>query len=385
MFYNCDNVNIVNTIIKISFFVFAFITLMTIFFNYQKYKNNNYEKEDFYKKIFIKVLLIVLFILIPIIIDKTLLTPYKVECIKEEEIKEKESIIKNELITLKESLLQSDYEKIENEINGIDDFIIQNVLRNELASIYKYVKLTSNIELLKVDYNLKDYYNLYKEIEKITDNNIKTKLINNINSLGKGKPLDVTSGFNIKRSGDIAYYEGIPLHPIENMPLVIVMQAYNCHVDFGKNQSKYIDEEFFFLAPDVGMHNDNLLKEFKTLIDEIVTKYKINKNKIIITGHSNGARSTLKLVSFYPGYFSAVVPVGAHPSISKSDDHLKTSFYGICGTGETCKETMKNFIESITRRGGNAKYFIPEGDHMDTGCSFLNRDVLNWVFAQEKK
>ena len=47
MFYNCDNVNIVNTIIKISFFVFAFITLMTIFFNYQKYKNNNYEKEDF--------------------------------------------------------------------------------------------------------------------------------------------------------------------------------------------------------------------------------------------------------------------------------------------------------------------------------------------------
>ncbi len=410
--FDCNNINVLNKIVYIVFFVAIIVVLVFLILNIMKYKKEQIDKKDLYKKIIIKLLAVIILLIVPALFERIIVNPYNTSCEKEEkerqekekekeleekerekrekeklekekELQEKIDAINKEIDALEESLSQSDLDKIKNEMLEITDTNSQNIIYNRLLNFDEYVKINTTIESLKVKYNHAEYYNAYKAIEKISNEKIKAKLFTKISELGRGKPLNVSKQILSDTEYNIFYQVGIPEHPTENMPLIIFMQPYSCHMDLGKNSSRYTDEEFFFIAPDVGSSNDDLLRKFKLIIDSVVEEYKINKNKIIITGHSNGARSAMKLVSFYPDFFAAVVPTGAHPSLPKESIGI-TSFYGICGDGESCAETMREFVEITNYHGGNARCTIVHGDHDSSSCGFVRTEVLDWVFAQEK-
>ena len=389
MFYNCSNASIINSIIKYGSLIVTFVMALLMVVIYLKYKNGYFDKDRLYYRILIVLFIIIVILLSSILIDKKVMSPFIEQCEKDdgnnnnpEPVKKDDNIdqIKEDLLALKISLSQTDYDKIQNEINNINNSNIKIELQNELDSLKSFIKINTTIENLKNNYNLAEYYDTYKEIEKIVDNDMKDKLLTNITSLGKGKPLDLASGLIEQSSGRISYYVGIPNHPITDMPLIIVMQAYNCHIEFARNSSKFTDEEFFFLAPNVGPYNDDMLKSFKSIIDSVVTRYGISRSKIIITGHSNGALSTLKLVSFFPGYFSKAVPISSTIQQFSASAYRSTAFWGICGNKEACAVTMQNYANSITNIGGNAIATTVNGGHMDTACAFLDNNVLRWVF-----
>ena len=378
MFYNCENANIINKIVKIGPLALVAFILLLLFLDYHRYKKDVMNKNEFYNKALIKIILAIVLLSVAIIGSKKVIKPFIEKCHEVKENEDDSLKIREKIVSLKKSLSKDEYERIKNEVNDIKDQTMKNELLYELEDIEKYINMNINIDNLKSNYNLAEYYDTYLEIEKISDTDIKNVLQTNILSLGKGKPLKSVAN---ERMGELI----IPKHPIENMPLVIVMQAYDCHIDFANNSSQYTDEEFFFLAPDISAYDDGGLRKYKTVIDEVVEKYKINKNRIIVSGHSNGCLATFKLVDFFPDLFAAAVPISYHPNGFSASAYRSTAFWGICGTGETCKSTMTNFANSINRNGGNAKATTVDGGHMATACTFLEKDVLDWAFSQEKK
>ena len=66
-------------------------------------------------------------------------------------------------------------------------------------------------------------------------------------------------------------------------------------------------------------------------------------------------------------------------------NYVKTAFWVICATGESCAKTMQEYSESINNSGGNAKYYTKPGGHMDTDCAFLDKEIIEWALNQEKK
>lgn len=385
MFYSCENADIINKIVKIAPLALVAFILLLLFLDYYKYKKDSMNKNEFYNKALIKLVLAIVILSLSAIGSKKIIKPFIEKCQEKEENKVDADKIKQELNDLKKSLSKGEYERIKKEVNDINDQEIKDELLYELEFIENYVNMNDRVENLKNNYNLAEYYDTFIEIEKISDTDIKNALQTNILSLGKGKPLSVKKAFTSNTKENITYNLGIPAHPVENMPLVIVMQAYDCHADFAVNSSNYTDEEFFFLAPKISAYDDGKLKNFKIIIDEVVEKYKINKKRIIISGHSNGCLETFKLVSFFPDLFAAAVPISYHPNGFNASSFRTTAFWGICGTGETCTSTMENFANKINSSGGNAKATSVPGGHGDAGCSFLNREVLDWAFSQEKK
>ncbi len=407
MFYNCNNIEVVNIMMYCLFSIPIIVLLLFLILDIIKLKKEQMDKKRLYNKIIIKGFAIILLLIIVMLLENKVIKPYITNCnieVKEIEGKEKEEqlikekereerekkektlqekidAINTEIDALEESLSQTELDKIKNEILEIDDVNSQNILYNRLVDFDEYIRLNASIESLKIKFKQAEYYNAYKDIEKISNEKMKDKLLTKISTLGRGKPIQVNERLTSNTEHKIFYYVGTPEHPTENMPLIIFMQPYSCHMELGENSSRYTDEEFFFIAPYTDINSDDLYNGLKEIIDEVVEKYKINKNKIIITGHSNGARSAMHLVSLFPDFFAAIVPIGAHAGTN----YNFTAFFGICSEGENCKESMKEFVETANSHGGNARYSIVPGDHSSTGCSFLRSEVLEWVFAQEKK
>ena len=394
---NCNQIQTIeniNNILKYVEFAIAILLIISLIIDYINYVNN---KLMVSKKIYYKLLIALLVIVIPngvfYVIKETnnnsckeIITP--VEKPKEEEKNNDDVYINNvkDKISKLNNELNDEYynDAIEN-LNNIKNEEVKNNLKEELNNLKKYLDYKNSLDKLKNNYNNQEYYDLYLEIEESENENLKKYLLNYISTLGFNMVLNIQSGIHLNKSGSISYYEGIPKHPTENMPLVIFMQANDCHLSFFRNSSAYTDQEFFFLAPDVGPYNDDLLKSFKSIIDNTILRYRINKNKIIITGHSNGALSTLKLVSFFPNYFAVAVPISSTLPNFSAKAYSNTAFWGICGTGESCATTMQEYAASINKNGGNAKSSTVRGGHNDAACAFIDKNLLKWVFAQEKK
>lgn len=396
---DCMNSGTFGTIIKVIFPLVIIIVLVISFFLYKKYKENLLDINTFCNYIIVELLSALLLITIPVIIFKVVKITFKDDCNSSTVEKDnndttkkdntnnlaKKEEIMQKIVLLKASLSMADYDSIRTELNKITDDTIKSELSRELESIKNYIDINETIEVLKTNYNLETYYNIYKKILSLDESDIKSKLQNNIVSLKKGTPLNIQSGPSLKKQGSISYYVITPSHPLTGMPLIVAMQPYSCHTSLVQNSKRYTNDEFFLLAPDVGAYNDDMLKDFKKIIDTVVASNQINSNKIIITGHSNGALSTLKLVDFFPDYFSAAVPISSTLPNFRASAYKSTAFWGICGSDESCKTTMAEYANSITSMGGIAKSSVVNGGHSDTGCAFVSKDVLEWVLTQEKK
>ena len=216
-----------------------------------------------------------------------------------------------------------------------------------------------------------------------------------ITSVSTGMTLRTFTG-----SKTLKYWEYIPNNPRENMALIIFLHGSGeCgspnsmkSVSFSKfmNEGVYANYPAVFIAPNTTSGSCNWTDKavaLKELIDTVVDKYKIDKNHIIITGHSLGAIGTWNMVSDYPGFFSAAVPVSCceygHGVATNFKGTPVRAYVGASESGYT--GCMQSFVNSINNSGGKATY-IAEPSPYNTHSSVVNiykRDeLINWMLTQ---
>lgn len=221
------------------------------------------------------------------------------------------------------------------------------------------------------------------------------------------EPLDRAAGSYKERynSGEsdenwMEYYLFIPENATEDMPLVIFLHG-DGEIGLIDNLETYgmiesvkniYGDEFPFIALSPCTRTDSWIREdistlLKELIDTIVYDYAIDKDRIIITGHSRGAIGTWDLISRYGDYFSAAVPVSCNNenqlNWAEAAEVPVWAFAGDHGEIEQkYAEYMAMTVENLVNAGGDAKLTQLEGHwHIDTDTGAYTEEVFEWMLS----
>ena len=123
------------------------------------------------------------------------------------------------------------------------------------------------------------------------------------------------------------------------------------------------------------------------LLDEIVEKYKVDHDRIYLTGLSMGGFGTWALASRTPNRFAAIVPIcgGGDPFHAKEIAHVPAwVFHG--GKDPTVPiENSQRMVEALKKSGGNVKFTIyPEAGHDSWTEAYNTPELYEWLLQQKR-
>lgn len=118
------------------------------------------------------------------------------------------------------------------------------------------------------------------------------------------------------------------------------------------------------------------------LVRDVIKKYRINPDRIYLTGMSLGGNGVWLLASQHPEYFAAMAPVAACRTVSKEDaKRLKfMPIWAIHGEKDTvCPiQPIKETVQTLQSLGSSPRFTIlPEKGHYITEV-FKNRELYDW-------
>lgn len=314
------------------------------------------------------------------------------------------------IATAKESLDIDSYELAVNQVNKIKNEDVRKELLSELDNISEAIDI--RIEITN-NYTPERYEEFKEKISSLDNDNYKTILLglldNNGNNSTEIIKLNVESGikevsYNGKKISK--YYVIIPEDAMSNMPLIIFLHGDHQQdrvnnltpFNYVKNGNAYSSGKFIFIAP-VAKQNDWIIasEELKALIDNIVSEYKINKQKIIITGFSRGSIGTWNMVYKYPKFFSAAVPVSCSAEFDYKKDYSKFASTPVWAMEDTnvgdssgCYHSsnhndMEKLVKGIINSGGNAKFTLYDYTHSEMQEVYKNSELYSWMLVQTNK
>jgi predicted peptidase len=118
---------------------------------------------------------------------------------------------------------------------------------------------------------------------------------------------------------------------------------------------------------------DKYLDASKELIDNVVTTYKADTNRISVSGHSLGGIGALHMAERFPNYFSVVAPVsGYNNQRGKQSGHSSAAAYeklkgehivAVTGKSDSKSLSSMNVLNTKLKDGGNMQFITVSGGH----------------------
>ena len=149
--------------------------------------------------------------------------------------------------------------------------------------------------------------------------------------------------------------------------------------------------------------NEDLEDAVVELTQQVVESYDADSNRISLSGHSNGANGGYRILSRYPDYFSAFVPISGQPKYmvtakdpnrwtdikdvqiwafhSKNDSFIGYK-YPLSILEQTKEEGLDNFELHTFNSAGHDIYYKVFGEKFEKDGKEWS--VLDWCFAQPK-
>lgn len=128
--------------------------------------------------------------------------------------------------------------------------------------------------------------------------------------------------------------------------------------------------------------------ELKQLLDYVVKTYRADENRIYVTGLSMGGFGTWDLLTKYPNYFAAAVPVcgGGEPRTTRLIG--KTPVWAFHGAKDDVVpyQRSEEMVNTLNSFGGNAKFTLyPDANHNSWDLTYNNQEVYDWMLSQKLK
>jgi len=125
-----------------------------------------------------------------------------------------------------------------------------------------------------------------------------------------------------------------------------------------------------------------------TLLDDIVAKYRVDKDRIYVTGLSMGGFGTWSLAAAYPDRFAAIVPIcgGGNPVSAPKLKNLPIwAFHGGKDTTVPPRQT-ESMVKALKDAGSeNVKFTLyPEAGHDAWTETYKNPEVWDWLLKQKR-
>ncbi len=129
------------------------------------------------------------------------------------------------------------------------------------------------------------------------------------------------------------------------------------------------------------------IEALNALLDDVIRKYAVDKNRIYLTGLSMGGFGAWSLAIAHPEKFAAIVPIcgGGDPSkVSVIKDIPVWVFHGAKDNVVKLEQSEK-MVEALKQAGGNVKFTVyPDAEHDSWTVTYNNPELYEWLLQQSK-
>lgn len=124
------------------------------------------------------------------------------------------------------------------------------------------------------------------------------------------------------------------------------------------------------------------------LLDDIESKYNVDKQRIYLTGLSMGGFGTWELARACPQKFAAIAPIcggGEHYLVAPLKDVPIWTFHGAKDNVVPIRRTIE-MVEALKKIKGDVKFTVyPETEHDSWTQTYENPELYEWFLSHEKK
>lgn len=123
------------------------------------------------------------------------------------------------------------------------------------------------------------------------------------------------------------------------------------------------------------------------LLDDVLTRFKADRRRVVVTGLSMGGFGSWELTARYPQVFAAAVPICGRGDPG-AGERLKSVpfwvFHGAKDFGVPLRYS-ELMVDAVTKAGGKAKLTVyPEAGHDSWTETYKNNAVYDWLLEQRR-
>jgi predicted peptidase len=129
------------------------------------------------------------------------------------------------------------------------------------------------------------------------------------------------------------------------------------------------------------------LKALSTLIDEIAANYKVDQDRIYLTGLSMGGFGTWALAAYTPDRFAAIIPICGGGELTSVPRLKRLPIWAFHGAKDDVVpiERTQELVDALTKAHGNVKFTIyPELKHDSWTATYNNPEIYKWLLEQKR-
>jgi len=145
----------------------------------------------------------------------------------------------------------------------------------------------------------------------------------------------------------------------------------------------------FIASPQAPEHTIWEAHSVKALVDALVREYRIDENRIYLTGMSMGGYGVWDTLMAYPHTFAAGVPIcggaGVKFVAAERIKHIPVWIFHGAEDNEVPVENSQRIYDALVEAGGRPKLTIYAGVKHDAWTrTYEDPDLWEWLFAQKR-
>ena len=174
------------------------------------------------------------------------------------------------------------------------------------------------------------------------------------------------------------YVEGIDLSMLETWGIPKLIAENSLEIPFVVLSPK---------CPENGWWSTKMeIESLDVLLNEIVSKYRIDINRIYVTGYSMGGMGTWALAAMYPDRFAAIAPICGYgdPKNAEKIAHLPIwVFHGAKDPALPVK-VSEAMVDALKEAGSQVKFTVyPDADHDAWTLTYENPELYEWFLKHK--
>lgn len=123
------------------------------------------------------------------------------------------------------------------------------------------------------------------------------------------------------------------------------------------------------------------------LLDKLIKQYRVDKDRVYITGLSMGGYGTWALAAAHPEKFAAIAPICGGGNPADAAKLAKLPIWVFHGAKDTTVPLRRSeeMVEAIKAAGGNPRFTVyPEAAHDAWTATYDNPEFYEWLLAQKR-
>lgn len=159
----------------------------------------------------------------------------------------------------------------------------------------------------------------------------------------------------------------------------------------GLSEKVEVDPNFPFIVVSPQCHKGEIWTDVGALgaiLDDVARTYRVDSDRVSVTGHSMGGRGALYAAYKMPDRFAAVISLGPVGPITDWADKLATvPLWLFHGRNDqfTLQKEVEELVHAVERSGGHPRLtLLPGRDHYILDV-YDRPDLYTWLAEQKRK